>query len=456
MIIPDNKISFAGDVNINEIILISRTGQEYDIKNLVSEINIFEDMFANCLTGNVMISDGKDLINEVPIVGEELIRVNISTPTFGDDDAIYKTFKIYAVTDKVTAVNDRSQVYIAHFISQEGYLDSMMQINGTFRGNVADVVSGIFDKYLKLPRNTIEGIESRNNTELSILDKTKNDIVFNSPSWSPFKCINYVASRSLRDDNDGSNFLFFETMKGFVYGSLQEIVDMQRKTGFVYEQYMYAPANVKLPRPDRGYTYKKPALDRSYRLVDEFTSGGDFNLINSHTVGHLSNRVVTYDIFNKVSNVLNYDYLSEWNKYKHVDKNSVVDGGTPVVTDVQLRSSDACIVVQPIHTQLFNGNIDNTNKNIDKIVSSRMSLLADINSRQLSILVGGRTDIECGMLVEFLLPALKSKELITNEEDAFDAFYSGVYIITAIRHKVNPSKHMMRLELSKTSIPKRK
>lgn len=456
MIIPDNKISFAGDVNINEVILISRTGQEYDIKNLISELNIFEDMFANCLTGNVMISDGKDLINEVPIVGEELIRINISTPTFGEEDSIYKTFKIYAITDKVAAVNDRSQVYIAHFISQEGYMDSMMQINGTFKGNVSDVVSSIFDKFLKVPRNTTDGVESRNNTELSILDKTKNNIVFNSPSWSPFKCINYVSSRSLRDDNDGSNFLFFETMKGFVYGSLQEIVDMQRKTGFVYEQYMYAPANVKLPRPERGYTYKKPSLDRSYRLVDEFTSGGDFNLINSHTVGHLSNRVVTYDIFNKSTNVFDYDYLSEWDKYKHVDKNSVTTGGSPIITDRQLRASDACIVVQPIHTQLFDGNIDNTNNSIAKIVSSRMSLLADINSRQLSILVGGRTDIECGMLVEFLLPALKTKDLITNDEEAFDAFYSGVYIITSIRHKINPSKHMMRLELSKTSIPKQK
>ena len=456
MIIPDNKISYAGDVNINEVVLISRTGQEFDIKNLVSEINIYEDIFANCLTGSVVITDGKDLINEVPIVGEELIRINVSTPTFEGDDVIYKTFKIYSISDKIPAPNDRAQMYIAHFISQEGYMDAMMQINGTFRGNVGDVVSNIFDKYLKIARNTVDGIESRNNTELSILDKTRNDIVFNSPSWSPFKCINYVASRSLRDDNDGSNFLFFETMKGFVYGSLQEIVDMQRKTGFVYEQYIYSPANVKLPRPERGYTYKKPSLDRSYKLVDEFTVANDFNLINSHTVGHLSNRVVTYDIFNKTTNVLNYDYLSEWNKYKHVDKNSVTDGGTPVITTMQLRASDACIMVQPIHTQLFNGNIDNTNKNIANIISSRTSLLADINSRQCSILVGGRTDVEVGMLVEFLLPALKSKELITNEQDAFDAFYSGVYIVTAVRHKISPSKHVMRLELSKTSVPKQK
>lgn len=455
MTTPTNDILYAGDVNINEVMIISRTGIEYDIKNLISEINIYEDMFSNCMTGSVVITDGLDLINQVPIVGEELLRISISTPTFSDDEEIYKTFKIYSITNKIPAVTDRSQVYTAHFISQEGYLDSLMQINGTFSGNVNDVVSNLFEKFLKLPRNTLDGIESRNNTELSLMDNTRNNITFNSPSWSPFKCMNYVASRSLRDDNDGSNFLFFETNKGFVFGSIQEIIDTQMKQNFIFEQYIYAPANVNLSRPDKGYTYKKPSLDRSYKLVDEFMSDEDFNLINSHAVGHLSNRVVTYDIFNKKLETLNYDYLSEWNKYKHVDKNSVVSNGVPIMSDRLLRASDSCIVVKPIHEKLFSTGKDTTNKNIAKIISSRMSLLADLNSRKLSILVAGRTDIECGMLVEFLLPAMKSKELIIDQEDALDQFYSGVYLITAIRHKVTPSKHVMRLELSKTSTTKR-
>lgn len=453
---PENKISSAGDINIIEVVLISRTGNEYDIKNLVSEINIYEDMFASCLSGSVVVSDGMDLINEVPIVGEELIRIRLNTPTFSDDDEIYKTFKIYAVTDKIAAASDRSQVYTIHFISQEGYIDSLLQINGTFNGNVSDVVSTLFDKYLKMPRNTLDsGVESRNDTELLILDSTRNTIAFNSPSWSPFKCINYVASRSLREDNDGSNFLFYETNKNFVYGSMQELIDMQMKEKFIFEQYIYAPANVQLPDSSNGYIYKKPSLDRSYKLVQEFTSDSDFNLINSNAVGHLANRVVTYDIINKHMNVVDYDYVAEWSKYKHVDKNSVVSNGVPIVSERQLRSNASYIMAQPIHEHLFSGKKDDTNTQIAKILTSRMSLLADASARKVSILVAGRTDIECGMLIEFLLPAFKSKELITDDEEAYDAFYSGIYLTTAIRHKITPSKHVMRMELSKSSTPNR-
>ncbi len=451
---PTDKINYAGDVNVEEVVIISRTGQEYDIKNLVAEINIFEDIFSNCMTGNILVADGMDLINNIPLVGEELIRLRISTPTFPEGEEFYKTFKLYGLGDKAPTFTDRTQVYTLHFISQEGYIDSLVQVNGSFSGNVGDVVSNLFDRFVKIPRNTIDGVESKNETDLTILDSTKNTISFNSPSWSPFKCINYVTSRSLRTDNDGSNFVFYETNKGFVYGSIQELIDMQMKNKFLFEQYIYAPNNVSIPDNANGFKYRKPSLDRSYRLVEDFVTEEDFNLLHSNMVGHLANRVVTYDLLNKRMKVNDYDYISEWDKYKHVDKNSTISTGTPIVSTTQLRSSNSSVMVYPQHQHTFNGGKDNTNANIDKILSSRMSMFADINMRKISIIVNGRTDIECGMLVEFLLPSFKSKDTIKDSNDVLDKFYSGVYLISSIRHKITPSKHTMRLELIKDSIPK--
>lgn len=450
------ELARAGDVNISEVVIISRSGTEFDIKNIVAEINIFEDMFSPIMTGNIVISDGSDLINTLPIIGEELIRLRIGTPTFEDDDEIYKTFKIYAITDKTAIFSDRTQAYTLHFISQEGYIDSIARVNGTFSGNTNDVVSRLFDSFVKMARNTVDGVESRNETELTLLDNTKNIITFNSPSWSPFKCINYVASRSLRDDNYGSNFVFFETNKGFVFGSIQELIDMQTKQDFLFARYIYAPADVSVPNGNPESLYKRPSLEHSYNLVEEFITDEDFNLLNSNLVGHLSNRVVTYDIVNKQMKVNDYDYLTEWDKYKHVDKNSKSKTGSPIVSERQLRAANTCIMMEPQHPFLFNGNKDTTNKDIDKIVSSRMSMLADITTRKMSIIVPGRTDIECGMLTEFILPAFKTKDLSETKEDVEDKFYSGTYLITAVRHKITPAKHMMRIELSKDSIPNKK
>lgn len=452
----EKELARAGDVNIDDVIIISRTGVEFDIKNLVAEINIFEDMFSTFMTGNIVISDGNDLINSIPLVGEELIRLRIGTPSFDDDDEIYKTFKIYAITDKAAIFSDRTQAYTLHFMSQEGFIDSVVRVNGTFTGNVNDVVSNLYDKFLKMARNTIDGVESRNDTELILLDNAKNIITFNSPSWTPFKCINYVASRSLRDDNNGSNFVFFETNKGFVFGSIQELIDMQAKQNFRFARYVYAPANVSVPTDKSDSHYKKPSLDYSYNLVEEFITDEDFNLIHSNMAGHLSNRVVTYDLINKQMRVNDYDYLAEWDKYKHVDKNSMSKTGVPIVSERQIRASNTCTMIEPQHPFLFNGNKDTTNKNIDKIVSTRTSLLADINSRKVSIIVPGRTDIECGMLVDFILPAFKTKDLSETVEDVSDKFYSGTYLISAIRHKITPAKHVMRLELIKDSVPNSK
>lgn len=445
--VSNNK---AGGVEITECTLISRTNVEYNLKNIVIEINIFEDMYQPCLAGNVVISDGMDLINTLPIVGEELIRIKINTPSFPDADCIYKTFKIYAVTDKIPVMTDTTQIFTLHFISQEGFLDSAFVVNGTFSGNVSDVASSIFERFVKLPRNINDGVESKDNTELTILDTTKNVITFNSPSWTAFKCLNYVAARSLRTDNDGSNFMFYETNKTFVFGSIQELIDMQMKSGFLFESYKYSPPNSALPSSASTFQFRKPDLDSGYRIIEEFHVLEDFNLLNSNMVGHLSSRVVTYDLMSKQVKVNDYDYLSEWNKYKHIDKNSVLDSGTPVISSSQLRASTSNISIYPQNKSLFTNTVDTTNKDIAKILSSRMSLMADINSRKVSILVNGRTDIECGMLIEILVPSFKSKDNVS-ETDVYDEFYSGIYLITCIRHKINSQNYKMMLECVKDS-----
>lgn len=441
----------AGSVSIDEVFIISRNNVEYNIKDIVIEINLFEDMYQPCLTGNVQVSDGHDLINLLPIVGEELIRIKLSTPSFPAGDCLYKTFKIYAITDKTPVMTDTTQVFTIHFISQEGFLDSAFPIQGTFTGNVNDVASSIFNKYIQLPRNTKDGVELDGNTELLLTDTTKNVIQFNSPNWTAFKCINYVAARSLRTDNDGSNFVFFETNKTFVFGSVQELIDMQVKQKFLLESYKYSPPNSDFPDGNHGgFQFRKPDLSTEYRIVEEFHTDEDFNLLNSNMTGHLANRIITYDLLHKQVNTLDYDYLAEWYKYKHIDYNSVLESGSPVVSSSQLRASVSSTSVYPQNQLLFSGGKDTTNKYIDKIISSRKSLMADINARRVSILVNGRWDAEVGMLVEFLMPSFKSKPLNT-DENVFDPFYSGIYLITCIRHKVNAQNHKMVMELCKDS-----
>ena len=88
----------AGDVNVEELILISSSGQEFDIRQYLIEINIFEDMFRGALYGNMLVVDTGNLASTVPMINDEYLRVKFTTPTI--NSSIYKTFRVYSTTDR--------------------------------------------------------------------------------------------------------------------------------------------------------------------------------------------------------------------------------------------------------------------------------------------------------------------------------------------------------------------
>ena len=53
---------YAGDVDIEEALLISPTGNITDLKRdvVMNEVNIFEDMFKSSITGNIIIKTFKE------------------------------------------------------------------------------------------------------------------------------------------------------------------------------------------------------------------------------------------------------------------------------------------------------------------------------------------------------------------------------------------------------------
>ena len=73
--VPDN-IEFAGDYDLKNIFLHNHFGEVIDIKNLVQELNIYESIYKNALTGSVVIIDAQNLIAKLEIQGTERVSFN--------------------------------------------------------------------------------------------------------------------------------------------------------------------------------------------------------------------------------------------------------------------------------------------------------------------------------------------------------------------------------------------
>ena len=67
---------YAGDYELQTLTLTSPNRKGYiDLKAAWSEFNIYEDIFADCLTANIRLVDGIGLMESVPIIGEETINI---------------------------------------------------------------------------------------------------------------------------------------------------------------------------------------------------------------------------------------------------------------------------------------------------------------------------------------------------------------------------------------------
>jgi hypothetical protein len=75
----------------------------------------------------------------------------------------------------------------------------------------------------------------------------------------------------------------------------------------------------------------------------------------------------------------------------------------------------------------------------------------ELSGMKIEVEVPGRTDIEVGLLVNFLYPKNIDKNSQDLLEDVLDPYMSGLYMITAIRHEFVLNKHIMYLELVKDS-----
>src|SRR4051812_40929763 len=103
--------------NLKKLSIISPSGNNIDITNLMVELNIFEDIYNSTLSGEVTVSDSLDLIARLPISGFEYITLVFGKPN--TDTEATKTFRIYKIDDvTINHSNQSNQTYTIRFCSE--------------------------------------------------------------------------------------------------------------------------------------------------------------------------------------------------------------------------------------------------------------------------------------------------------------------------------------------------
>jgi hypothetical protein len=412
-----NTLSRPGDVDVKSAKIITTTGKVIDIIGMIAEISIYEDIFSNTISGHLLLEDSLDLINTLPLVGEEQFELSLLTPTL--TVGIAKTFYVYKLQSLVT--KKRSQTFMLNFCSRELIFSANSKVSKAFSGNITDTVVSIFrdPRYL-------------GSTSELFVDKTKNSYSFIAPYWSPIETINWLTGKSI-NERGVPNFLFYETNKSFEYVSVDTLI----QSG-VEREYIFSDVDSNTAFGVGGNKEDK------YSIVESMDTAVTFDYLRNLNAGMYSSKLYTMDLTTRNINTNTFDYIDDFSKSSHLNTHP-------------LRTSD--LVRKKVASLYF---IEKNNyqtgalkkQGYSDFFLQRNSLLEQLSAFKICIKVFGRTDMKVGAVVKFTINEMR--QILADEIDTkgTSEYFSGRYLVTAIKHQIINGRHSMYMEIVSDSFVK--
>ena len=416
--LKDEVITFAGDVSIRKAEIVSQNGTYHNIIPQILNVQIFEDMFSPFITGSIIVRESLDFANLFPLVGEEIVNLEIATPSL--NKRLKGQFFIYKMSDRDT-LGDKSVVYQLHIISRESVIDLNKKISRPFSGKVSEIATQILNE-------PTVGLETDKSV---IVEPTANSTKYISNFWSPVQNLNYLCSTAL-NRNKSPTYLFFENREGLNFISLDTMYTPEILQTFVNDK--YARDN------QRGGGGSIKNIDEDFKRIQQIRIPQTFDYMDRISSGMQASNLILYDFTKKQYSVKTFDMLKGYDENKHLNF-------YPVISNNQTRRADSTILRSFRYYANFSGYGDVTNNNS---IQKRISLLKQAESFKVEIVVPGRWDYTVGKKVNLQLTRIEP--LAKEDIDTKDKLYSGTYLIAAINHYVSKEKHECNIELIRESL----
>ena len=445
-------LEYAGEYIIEECSIYSTSGEVVDVTALVSTINIFEDIFKSSLTGNIALVDTNNLLTRLPLIGQEKLRLKLSTPqiTVADrsrsldftDHPLY----IYQVSAKVP-VNDSTDALVLSFTTAEAVRSNRIRVSQAFEGEPAvDIIKKI-----------IRDEDLLNSKKEFYYEETANNYKFVSPNMRPIDFINSITSRCLsKTYNFAPTFLFYETCRGFFFRTIDGMLDNKK----VKQVYLEDTPNLGID------------VERNLRRLISHTVVDSTNVMKNMRQGMYASNLLMIDLVNKTVENFNYNYFDSFENGEKQDIH--VDEHAKYVTDNKPLASESkddfgksladydqsTVYMQAVDRNQPNGLLSVRHSGqfdysgTDSWLQRRKGRFSAMRAAiTMNIVVYGQTNISVGDLIGL---NIKNKAHYVTDPNDKDPYYGGRYLITQLRHSFTAmdgqALHTMHMQVVRDTV----
>jgi hypothetical protein len=413
--------------------------QWLDLLEYYSSFELVEDIFLNCIHGTLILNEIHNIASTPidkfhtvgPIIGNEEIHITIQEKK--NRKTLKLVFHVYNISNRFL-VNTKKQATVLNLVTPEFFEDQTTRISKSYRDK----------KYSAITADILfNDLKTRKRINFEETDRPKNIII---PHLNPFAAINWLASKSISPNYLGASYLFFETIN---FRSA-----LQSTFHFVPLEKLYEKPSVKTLKTSIANIIdlaRTPNADDSAERINAYSFSKTFNIIDNIKTGMYANHILQWDILNKKTDEISFNYLETYPKLRHLsDEGRLVSKLTTKFT----QKPESNRTVYTYNNSLYDGTFQD--KDSSRFIPFRKSQIQQLNNVKINVTIPADPSLSVGDVINLEITSPKDSADV-NSNEYLDKYYRGKFLITCVRHIItteapNFGVYSMTLELSKDTL----
>lgn len=420
------NISNPQEFIISSVDLITSSGQVINLKPVLLELSIYESMYSGMVSGHVSISDSQGFIEVFNITGFNFVRIGFSKD--GEKNPLSDVyFRIHKIGKNIP-ISRGNEEYTINFVSEDVFVNQQKKIVKSYNEQtINSIIQDVLINELKTFRHLLPG---------AIFEETEGTYSFIISNKTPFEAIQwlcgYAKPAKVQYGHYGADMLFFDTLNGYNFRSLQSLYNEK-----VYAEYFYSPQSVYSPG-DREY------LEYGLKNMLSLNIKKHFDSLDATQTGLYANKLITIDPLLQEYQVTEFKYNDYFNSASKLNKFPITTGYKNRDDKTESEMTNAVFKVMTTNAkQRQNPLISNPQAlktiapsiDIETYIPYRTAQLGLSRSMVVEFTVYGDPNLRIGSKVKLNIPSLSLDD--NTGKKANNKYYSGHYIVSAIRHILN-------------------
>jgi len=394
----------AGSVELDSIKITTFTGgNPQEISHLVTAVDIFESLDNYTIVCDIMVTEGIELMNFLPIGAEEKVTFKIKTPASGKE--ISYNFFVESITNMQS--NDMSSLksYVLRCVT----MDAMKNSYSLFTKRYKDM------EYVAALKEVVQKDLGSGKT-IETPDGTNGFFDYTVNRTRPFQVIDLICERAVSKEHKGSDYIFYEDNEKYQFLTIEHLIETRKSKASQFE--------FEYPTGTGAEDVDKRVNHRNILKYEVFNQGDSMNKIKQ---GAHKNKYVEFDI-------LHGDYFAKQEYVNSVDHKSFKN--TDSSDDIHSSSFNSFAETSPSIVNLALKDGTRPEMRINQHMHYKAAFRQKIFAYGMNLRVYGDTNLMVGDCIDIKVPEITALSTAPDDQEV----YSGIFLVKTIRHMLNKQK----------------